>query len=221
MAWMNVLKRYKENECQNLQEEEAMEPHEVQQRISAGIGREHDDQKAFYTVAGDSHSVWTPRTPTNKQPAFTDIVMEVVRNRRNLRDRQISVQARILATNMVLKVQRENETEEEEGEEEGQAVQTHQPKKKMWKKTITRVMEDSTKTKQPRRNYQFHDIVSQYVEKMGNSSQHEQVAQSTTQNVKSEVRNAIKLWRQQTLGMRKKAVPSVQEQEAACEYTTA
>lgn len=196
-----------------------METHEVQQRTSAKIEHEQDDQKALYTVAGDSHRVWTPRTPRNKQPALTDVVMEVVQNRRNLSDRQISVQARILATNMVLKVQRENETEEEGGEEEDQAVQTHQPKKKMWKKTITRVMEDSAKMKQPRRNYQFHDIVSQYVEKMGNSSQHEQVAQSTTHNAKSEVRNAIKLWRQQTLSIRKKAVPSVQEQGAVCEYT--
>lgn len=193
MACVRALNQSKENEYPYSQEEEEMQPDEAQQGAAARIGHEQDNAKALYTVSGSSHSVWTPRSPVDKQPVYTDVFLDVVRSRRNLSDRRASLETRILATNLVLKMQKEDveqEAAEQGGEQEGE---THPPAKTRWQKTL---MEDKQQ-----RSHQFHDIVSQYAEKMATTSQDDQ---SVTFKAKAEADNAIKLWRSKSLCSRKR-----------------
>ena len=192
MACVRALNQSKENDYPHSQEEEEMQPDEAQQGTAARIGHEQDNQKALYTVSGSSHSVWTPRSPVDKQPVYTDVFLDVVRSRRNLCDRQASLETRILATNLVLKMQKEDMEDDAEqgGEQEGE---THSPVKTRWQKTL---MEDKHQ-----RSYQFHNIVSQYAEKMAITSQDDQ---SVTFKAKAEADNAIKLWRSKSLCSRKR-----------------
>ena len=208
LAWMRVLERYKENECQLSQEDEGTVP-DTQLRSTAktkSIRQKQDKRQALYLVAGQSHSVWTPRKPSLKQPALTDVVMEVVRNKQDLQERQKRLRSRVLATQLVLKVQREEFEEGGEGEEG--RVQTPNTEKRMWRKAITKVMEENTKAKRrkrSKRSLHFHEVVSQYAEKMAKANQNnEEAAESTVRQAKADARRALKQWRSQYISQSKK-----------------
>ena len=214
LAWMRVLERYKENECRLSQEEEGTVP-DAQLRSTAktkSIRQKQDKRRALYLVAGQSHSVWTPRKPSlKKQPAFTDVVMEVVRNKQDLQERQKRLRSRVRATQLVLKVQRE-ELEEEEGGGggEGERVQTPTTEKRMWQKVIKKVMVENTKAKRgkrSKRSLHFHEVVSQYAEKMAKANQNdEEAAESTVRQAKADARRALKQWRSEYLGRSKSSM---------------
>ena len=211
---MRVLERYKESECRLSQEEEGKVP-DAKLRSTAktkSIRQKQDKRKALYLVAGQSHSVWTPRKPSLKQQsAFTDVVMEVVRNKQDLQERQKRLRSRVRATQLVLKVQRE-ELEEKEGGGggEGERVQTPTTERKMWQKVIKKVMVENTKAKRgkhSKRSLHFHEVVSQYAEKMAKANNSdEEAAESTARQAKADARRALKQWRSQYLGQSKSSM---------------
>ena len=174
------------------------------------IRQKQDKQKALYLVAGESHSVWTPRKPSLKQPGFSDVAMEVVRNKQDLQERQKRMRSRVMATQLVLKVQREELEKSEEGEEEGEVddgVQTR--KNKGWRNVIKRVVEENTKAKQRKRSkssLHFHEVVSHYAEKMAKPNQNdEETAESTACQAKADAHQAINQWRTQHLDQSKRS----------------
>ena len=205
MAWMRILERYKENECRLSQEEEGTVP-DAQLRTTAktkSIRKKQDRRRALYLVAGQSHSVWTPRQRSVKKQSFTDVVMEVVRNKQDLQQRQKRLRSRVMATQLVLKVQREELDDAAREGEEDEVVPTPTTEKRMWQKVITKVMEDNTKAKRrkrSKRSLHFHEVVSQYAEKMSKASQDDEVAKSTAQQAKAEARHALRQWRSQYVG---------------------
>ena len=207
LAWMRVLERYKQNECRLSQEDEGTVPdaHLRSTAKTKSIRQKQDKRKALYLVAGQSHSVWTPRQPSfKKKPALTDVVMEVVRNTQDLKERQKRLRSRVMATQLVLKVQREEleeEEEEEGGEGRGEGVQTPTTEKRMWQKVIKKVIAENTKAKRgkrSKRSFHFHDVVSQYAEKMAKANQNdEETVQSTAKQAKADARRALRQWRSQ------------------------
>ena len=200
---MRALEGCKQNA---LKEEEEMEDEtlpldEAQIKTRAKTSSIKDEKKALYTTSGQNHSVWTPRRPSIQQPAFTDIVMEAIRNKNNLSERQKCLQARITATNTVLKVQRE-ELGDATGEEGGEESQTHQPEKKRWQKAIGCVVEGNTRAKasqQRRRSHQFHEAVSECVENMTDKSQDDEATNAMALQATAQTRQAVKLWRSKLL----------------------
>ena len=207
MAWMRVLERYKENECRLSQEDEDMVP-DAQLRTTAktqSIRQKQEKRKALYLVSGQRHSVWIPGQQTSiKRQGFTDVVMEVVQNKQDLKARQKRLRSRVMATQLVLKVQREelDDAEREEGERE-EEVRTPTSEKKMWQRVIKKVIEENTKAKRKKRtkrSFHFHEVVSQYAEKMDKSGQDEETVRSTTLQAKAEARHALRQWRSQYFG---------------------
>ena len=202
LAWMRVLERHKQSECQLSQEDTVPDAQLRTTAKTQSIRQKQDKRKALYLVAGRNHSVWTPRQRSLKQQGFTDVVIEAVKSKQDLKERQKRLRSRVMATQLVLKVQREAVREEGGGEEE--EVQTPKTEKKMWQRVIKKVMEENTKVrrkKRSKRSLHFHDVVSRYVEKMERStSQDEETVQSTTLQAKADARRALRQWRSQYLG---------------------
>ena len=146
--------------------------------------------------------MWTPRRPSKPCAGFTDIVMEVMRNKQDLLERQQRLRSRIMATQQVLKVQREEMAamSDEDGEEDSTVQEAAAEKKKKWQRAIKKVMEDNTKAKKKpsKRSIHFHDVVSQYVATMSTSSHDDAtVDQFTVTQAKAEARNSLRQWRSQ------------------------
>ena len=207
----NFLKEEEEEEEEEEEvEEETLPLDEAQIKTRAKTRSIKDKKKTLYTTSGQNHSVWTPRRPSIQQPAFTDIVMEAIRNKKNLRERQKYLQTHITATNMVLKVQRE-EFDDDAGEEGGgEDSQTHQPEKKRWQKAIGGVMEGKRvkASQQRRRSHQFHEAVSQCVDNMTNRSLDDEAANAIALQAMAQARQAIKLEVQIPLPIKQATVSS-------------
>ena len=193
---MKVLEQDKENREWKLDQEPQATPDIAEtllrpQKKTQSIREKQDKRKALYLDAGQTHNVWKP---------FTDVVVEVVKNRRDLLKRQQTLQSRVVATNKVLKVQREELALSSEGDEEVQ--QTTPEEKKRWQKAIVKVMEENTKVKKSsKKNMHFHDAVTQYVGAMSTSS-HDDAAQSTTPTKRAAF--VAQKWRSQLMKDRKR-----------------
>ena len=174
-----------------------------------------DRRKAIYLDDDQSHSVWTPRQPSLKSPVLADMVMETMRNKEDLKERQKRMFNRMRATQLVLKVQREEleEEEEEEGEGEGEGEAKVGGRReaategRIWQKAIKKVVKENTTERTQRstrgggrkRSLHFQSVVSKYAEKMANANQNNDEAQSTAIQAKAEARHALKQWRSKHL----------------------
>lgn len=201
---MRLLQRYKEeNECRISPERDTPSPNPLLRsasRIKSLKNKRDTRRKALYLVAGQSHSVWKPgKSSVKKMRALPDVVIEVVRNKQDLKERQKRLRSRVMATQLVLKVQRE-EFDDTAGEEE--EVQTPRTEKRMWKKVIQKVMDENCKTKgkgqkRSKRSFHFQEIVSQYAEKMAKADQDQEATQNTALQAKTEARRALRQWKSQ------------------------
>lgn len=210
LAWMKALDRYKEQQTCELKESDGKVADTLLRPTAKtkSIRAKHDKRKALYLIAGQSHSVWTPKKPSVKATGFTDVVMEVVRNKQDLLERQQRLRSRVMATQQVLKVQREEfaDASKVEGGDESPPLPQ---KSKMWQKAIKKVIEDNTKAKRrkrSKRSLHFHDVVSQYMASTSSASNHvdQPTAGSTTTHAKAVARHALRLWRSQYMEDSKK-----------------
>ena len=151
------------------------------ERRSRSINDKREKRKALYLDTGQTHMVWKPKHSQKKEATgFTDVVMEVIENRRTLLDRQQKLLSRVEATRKVLKAQKEElaTLEEESNSDEEENSEAQQPTRKdgkKWQNAIARVKEDNrTANKKAKhaakRSIRFHDIVSKYVSDMYTSS---------------------------------------------------
>ena len=143
--------------------------------------RINDRRKSLYLDTDQTHMVWKPKHSQKKEATgFTDVVMEVIENRRTLLDRQQKLLNRVEATRKVLKAQKEElatleEESNSDNEENSEAQQPTRKDGKKWQNAIARVKEDNcTANKKAKRDakrcIRFHDIVSKYVSDMSTSS---------------------------------------------------
>ena len=142
--------------------------------------RINDRQNSLYLDTGQTHMVWKPKHSLKKETTgFTDVVMEVIENRRTLLERQQKLLRRVEATRKVLKSQKEKlaTLEEESSSDDEENSEGQQPTRKdgkKWQDVVARVKEDNSKKAQfaskRKMSTQFHDIVSQYVSDMSTSS---------------------------------------------------
>ena len=161
-----------------------------------------DRRKSLYLFDGQMHSVWTPRHPSKSHTGFTDIVTEVVKSKQDLLKRRQRLQSRLMATQQVLKVQREEMVVmSDEGEEENSTVQ--RPAGKKWQRAIKNVTKDNTKAKKksPKKNIHFHDVVSQCVAAMSTSNNDDVMVndESTATRAKAVAHNSLRVWRSQCM----------------------
>ena len=168
-----------------------------------------DRRKAIYLDGDQSHCVWTPRQPSVKSPVLADVVMEAVRNKEDLKERQKRMFNRMRATQLVLKAQREELEEEEEGEGEAKVGGRREAvtERRIWQKAIKKVVKENTTERTQRstrgggrkRSLHFQSVVSKYAEKVANANQNNDEAQSTAIQAKAEARHALKQWRSKYL----------------------
>ena len=196
MAWMKIVERHKECKSElypDTQETQPMPDSSISKTQSSRA--KSDKQEALYLDRGRRHTVWTPRKTS---VGFTDVVMEVVKNRRSLRERQQTLRNRVMATQHVLKVQREVITNEDE-EESGRTQQSTAEKPKQWGKVITKVIEENAKMKKTpsKMRTHFHDIVSQYMEATSKSDGDD--TPSTTTQAKVAALKSLQHWKNQLM----------------------
>ena len=199
MAWMRIVERHKQSKSEldpDTQETQPM-PDSSISKTQSGRAKS-DKQEALYLDRGRRHTVWTPKHSRKTSVGFTDVVMEVVKNRRSLRERQRTLRNRVMATQHVLKVQREVITNEDE-EESDRTQQSTAEKPKQWGKVITKVIEENTKMKKTpsKRRTPFHDIVSQYMEATSKSDGDD--TQSTTTQAKVAALKSLQHWKNQLM----------------------
>lgn len=227
LAWLNALEKYKEQKCEI---DENGEPKgDAQLRPEAktkSIRAKQDKRKALYLSAGQRHSVWTPKQPSLKKSAgFTDVVMQVVKNKQDLLKRQQRLRSRIMATQLVLKEQREEIAEcSDDG---GEGEQSTMPEKRVkWQSAIKKVIDDNTKAKKKKhskRSVHFHDVVSRYAATMSTSTQDDSAVQSsksTNLQDKADARRALRQWRSQYLGDRKQSASRKPPKSVKQSYST-
>lgn len=128
------------------------------------IKAKRNKRKALYLDSGQTHMVWKPtRQDSKKNIGFTDI-----ESRQDLLERQQKLQSRVMATQQVLKVHKD-ELAVVSDEEKAEGVEVGQPMSKERKqKSIKKEAEDNAKTKKKRskRSVHFHETVSKYVATM-------------------------------------------------------
>ena len=191
MAWMRIVDRYKESKSELYPDTQETQPMPDSSISNTKSGK----RKSLYLDGNQKHTVWTPKQSRKRSGALSDIVMEVVKNRQSLLERQQRVQSRVMATQHVLKVQRDVLTEEESG----RAQQSTAEKPKKWGKVITKVMEENTKVKKTpsKRSTHFHDIVSQYMEATTESDRDD--TQPTTAQAKVAALTSLRHWKNQLM----------------------
>ena len=210
MAWIEAVRRHREQSmCEDKESDEKMADTQLRSTAKTkSIRAKYDKRKALYLIAGQSHSVWTPKKPSVRATGLSDVVMEVVKNKQDLLERQQRLRSRVMATQQVLKVQREEfaDASKDEGDESPPLPQ----KTKMWQKAIKKVIEDNTnakRRKRSKRSLHFHDVVSQYMASTSAASNHDNqpTAESTTTHAaKAEARHALRMWRSQYMDDSKK-----------------
>ena len=197
MAWIRLVERCKSEMNSDTHETQPISDTMLRSTSKTkSIKAKRDKRNALYLDRGRRHTVWTPKRPSKTSVGFTDVVMEVVKNRQSLLERQRRLRNRVMATQHVLKVQREVITNEDE-EESGKIQQSTGNKQKKWKKVITKVMEENAKMKRnpSKTSIRFHDIVSQYVE--ATSKCDNDNAQSTATQAKAAARKSLRHWKSQ------------------------
>ena len=168
---MRYCKEQREFELDTLPDSQAA-PRTSSRRIN-------DRRNCLYLDTDQTHTVWKPKHSKKKETTgFT--VMEVIKNRRTLLDRQQKLLSRVEATRKVLKAQKEElatleEDSNSDNEENSEAQQPTQKDGKRWKNAIARVKKDNrTANKKAKRAakrcIRFHDTVSKYVSDMSTSS---------------------------------------------------
>ena len=167
---MRYCKEQREFELDTLPDSQAA-PRTSSRRIN-------DRRYGLYLDTDQTHTVWKPKK--KETTGFTDVVMEVIKNRRTLLDRQQKLLSRVEATRKVLKAQKEElatleEESSSDNEENSEAQQPTQKDGKKWQNAIARVKEDNRTAKKKakraaKRSIRFHDTVSKYVSDMSTSS---------------------------------------------------
>lgn len=131
------------------------------------IKRKRTEQGSLYLNAFREHTIWKPQCQERR---LSGGCVDVSENRQDLLDRKKRLQYRVIATQEVLKVQREELEDIEEVEELGGVHRSMPKEQRRWHKAIKKVMENNTKVKSKRKCLQFHDSVTQRVVMMSESS---------------------------------------------------
>lgn len=123
---------------------------------------------SLYLNTGRKHSIWKPQ---GKEGKLSDGGADALESRHDLLDRRKRLQYRVIATQEVLKVQREElEMEEIEEEEVGDVHHPMPKEQKRWQKAITKVIESNAKARKREEYVKFHDSITQWVAMMSKSS---------------------------------------------------
>lgn len=167
------------------------------------VGVYQRSRTSLYLRDGKAHSVWKPKRHTERKPA-SGITNEVEEQRQDLHERQQNLLSRVQATRDVLKEQKEElarhpednlsgveEEKEKEGEEEKEeeraqeSDQTHTNSERRWQYAIKSVMKkkvgQNTRKDLKRMPWQFHDVVSQYIATVSQSSPHSEAQPTVAQ----------------------------------------
>ena len=202
LTWLKALEKYKEQKSAIDQNDEPVGDTQLRSEAKTkSIRAKQDKRKPLYLSAGQRHSVWTPKQPSLKKTSLTDVVMQVVQNKQDLRERQQRLRSRVMATQLVLKEQRE-EMVEDDGEK-SEAEQNMTPEKRVkWQTAIKKVIDDNTKAKKKRskRSIHFHDVVSRYAATMSTTTRDDSAIQSINLQAKADARMALHQWRSQYWG---------------------
>ena len=160
--------------------------------------RRKREVRSVYLRDGETHNVWKPNakhasripsTPSPPPPALADVVQAVMKQNRDLIERQRKLFSRVTATQAVLKEQNEElatvaeMTEESEDEKEaahGEASEENRqstPSKKMWRQAIKSIIDENKvsdskvkKRDRKRSTVHFHEVVTNKMVSMGSSA---------------------------------------------------
>ena len=189
-AWLKELENYEEQKSEIDRNSEPVGDTLLRSEAKTkSIRAKQDKRKPLYLSAGQRHSVWTPKQPSINKPSFADVVMQVVQNKQDLRERQQKLRSRVMATQLVLKEQREEMVEDDGEKSEGEQNTTPEKRVK-WQTAIKMVIDDNTKAKKKRfkKSVHFHDIVSQYAATMSTSARDDSAIQSINLQTKADAR---------------------------------
>ena len=133
-----------------------------------------DSRKSLYLFEGQEHTVWKP---TKETKGFSDIVLQVIQNKKDLLERQQKLDNRIQATRQLLKEQREELVNLEDSVSSPSPPPP--PKGRTWSGAISKVVKEnneqrkvSSERRQTKRqllrnkSLHFHDAVTKYVTMM-------------------------------------------------------
>lgn len=204
-AKVYILEDKKELECHHSQTPKSFkDATQLREGRSRTVGVYQRSRTSLYLRNGKAHSVWKPRRYTERNPA-SGISNEVEEQRQDLHERQQNLLSRVQATRDVLKEQKEElarhpeenqsgveekEEEEKEGEEKKEeraqeSDQTHTNSEQRWQYAIKSVMKKkagpSTTKDLKRMPWQFHDVVSQYIATVSQSSPHSEAQPTVAQ----------------------------------------
>ena len=123
-------------------------------------------QDSLYLDTSRKHTIWKPQWQ-ERNPS--DGCIDVLESRQDLIDRRKRLQHRVIATQEVLKVQREELEGVEVDKELGGVHHSVTKEGKKWQTAIKKVMESNAKAKTRGKYLQFHKSVTQQVEMMTKS----------------------------------------------------
>lgn len=123
------------------------------------------NRKSIFLKDGEAHAVWRPKR-RRTHPALASVVDQMAHQSSSLRERQQTLLYRVRATQQVL---REVDIKEEEEEEELQPAPVPRSRCR-WRQAKDSVVSELQNSKAEKEKIQFHDIVSQYMDRMDRSS---------------------------------------------------